>query len=45
MKIKLLGTALLLLSGLSLVSVTHAKDYDITKDGGWSIRARQFRNP
>ena len=35
MKIKLLGTALLLLSGLSLVSVTHAKEYDITKDGGW----------
>jgi len=35
MKIKLLGTALLLLSGLSLVSVTHAKDYDITKDGGY----------
>ncbi len=35
MKIKLLGTALLLLSGLSLLSVSHAKEYDITKDGGW----------
>ena len=35
MKIKLLGTALLLLGGLSLVSTTHAKEYDILKDGGY----------